>query len=66
MASCAAPVRLKGIIQVATPEVHALLGYAKGELKDRDVACIMPPPFGDRHNAYLRNYIQTGENRGKL
>ncbi|KAG2432647.1 hypothetical protein HXX76_008987 [Chlamydomonas incerta] len=49
-----------GIIQVATPEVHALLGYAKGELKDRDVACIMPPPFGDRHNAYLRNYIQTG------
>ncbi|KAG2454201.1 hypothetical protein HYH02_001236 [Chlamydomonas schloesseri] len=53
-------INSQGIIQVATPEVHALLGYAKGELKDRDVACIMPPPFGDRHNAYLRNYIQTG------
>ncbi|KAG2501688.1 hypothetical protein HYH03_000190 [Edaphochlamys debaryana] len=53
-------VNAQSIIQVATPEAHALLGYGKNELKGKDLSCIMPPPFGDRHSAYVRNYIQTG------
>ncbi|KXZ43615.1 hypothetical protein GPECTOR_85g345 [Gonium pectorale] len=53
-------INAKGIIQVASPEAHTLLGYMKNELKGRDVGIIMPPPFGERHSAYVRNYIQTG------
>ncbi|PNH01578.1 Tiny macrocysts protein B [Tetrabaena socialis] len=53
-------INAQGAIQLASPEVHALLGFSKNELKGKDVGVIMPPPFGDRHTAYVRNYINTG------
>ncbi|PNH12265.1 Tiny macrocysts protein B [Tetrabaena socialis] len=53
-------INAQSLIQVASPEAHALLGYSKNELKGKDIGMIMPAPFGDRHSAYVRNYIQTG------
>ncbi|KXZ55666.1 hypothetical protein GPECTOR_2g1216 [Gonium pectorale] len=53
-------INAQGVIQVASPEAHSLLGYGKNELKGKDVGLIMPPPFGDRHAAYVRNHIETG------
>ncbi|KAG2425298.1 hypothetical protein HXX76_013879 [Chlamydomonas incerta] len=53
-------INAQGTIQVATPEAHALLGYGKNELKGKDVGAIMPPPFSDRHSAYVRKYVETG------
>ncbi|KXZ55668.1 hypothetical protein GPECTOR_2g1218 [Gonium pectorale] len=53
-------INAQSIIQVASPEAHSMLGYSKNELKGKDVGIIMPAPFGDRHSAYVRNYIQTG------
>ncbi|PNH09202.1 Tiny macrocysts protein B, partial [Tetrabaena socialis] len=53
-------INAQSIIQVASPEAHALLGYTKNELKGKNIGIIMPAPFGDRHTAYVRNYIHTG------
>ncbi|GFR47567.1 hypothetical protein Agub_g9292 [Astrephomene gubernaculifera] len=53
-------INAQGIIQAASPQVHVMLGYGKNELQGRDVGIIMPPPFGDHHTAYVRNYVQTG------
>ncbi|PNH03659.1 Tiny macrocysts protein B [Tetrabaena socialis] len=53
-------VNAQSVIQAASPEAHALLGYTKNELKGKDLGLIMPAPFGDRHAIYVRKYIQTG------
>ena len=45
---------------MANPDCHTLLGYHKNELKGKNVSILMPPPFGERHNAYVRNYISSG------
>lgn len=55
-----------------TPTLHCiyapqnacnLLGYQKGELDGRNVNMIMPQPFAQRHNRYIRQYVQTGRER---
>jgi len=38
--------------------------YKKGELNGKNVSMIMPAPFSQRHNSYLRNYVNTG--KGKI
>ncbi len=41
----------------------SLLGYGKGELEAKNINLIMPPPYSQRHNRYLRQYVQTGRER---
>ncbi|KXZ49202.1 hypothetical protein GPECTOR_22g792 [Gonium pectorale] len=53
-------INAQGQIQAASQEAHTMLGYNKDELQGRDVGIIMPPPFGDSHTTYVRNFIQTG------
>jgi hypothetical protein len=35
-------------------------GYKKGELEGKNVSMLMPNPFSQRHNSYLRNFKTTG------
>ncbi|KAG2430818.1 hypothetical protein HXX76_009794 [Chlamydomonas incerta] len=56
----------QGIIQVASPEAHALLGFNKNELKGKDLGIILPPPFGEKHHVLVRNYIASGVSHGIL
>ncbi|KAG2431968.1 hypothetical protein HYH02_013184 [Chlamydomonas schloesseri] len=56
----------QGSIQMASAEAYALLGFNKGELKGRDLGVILPPPFGEKHRALVRNYITTGVSHGIL
>ncbi len=37
-----------------------LLGYSKGDLDGKNINIIMPPPFSQRHNKYVRQYVHTG------
>ncbi|KAG2446182.1 hypothetical protein HXX76_000775 [Chlamydomonas incerta] len=52
-----------GIIQMANKNACSLLGYGKGELDGKNINVLMPPPFSQRHNRYIRQYIQTGRER---
>ncbi|KAG2430820.1 hypothetical protein HXX76_009796 [Chlamydomonas incerta] len=56
----------QGIIQMASPEAHTLLGFNKNELKGKDLGIILPPPFGEKHHVLVRNYIASGVSHGIL
>jgi PAS domain S-box-containing protein len=38
-----------------------MFGYKKGEIEGKNVSLLMPQPFSNRHNGFLRNYITTGK-----
>ncbi|HEX7693736.1 MAG TPA: PAS domain S-box protein [Sphingomonas sp.] len=40
-----------------------LFGYAEQEIIGANVSCLMPSPDSERHDAYLRRYLDTGEKR---
>lgn len=37
-----------------------MLGYKKSEMESKNISMIMPNPFSQRHNSYMRNYVTTG------
>lgn len=55
-----AVINAVGIIQMANKPVMKMFGYKKGELEGKNISILMPQPFSQRHNGYLRNYITTG------
>jgi len=53
----------RGEIVSANPATEELFGYARTELKGRNVSMLMPSPDRERHDEYLRRYLETGETR---
>lgn len=37
-----------------------MFGYKQGELEGKNISLLMPQPFSNRHNGFLRNYATTG------
>lgn len=56
-------VDTSGIIQFANPAAERLFGYAHKELLGVSVNQLMPPPHRDKHDDYIRRYLQTGKKR---
>lgn len=50
----------RGIIETVNPTTESLFGYARDELLGENVNILMPSPFQDEHDSYLRNYLKTG------
>lgn len=40
-----------------------MFGYAESDVLGENVKLLMPPPDRERHDAYLRNYLDTGERK---
>src|SRR3546814_3971336 len=40
-----------------------MVGYSLHEIKGRNVSMLMPPPNRERHDDYIRRYLETGEKR---
>jgi len=40
-----------------------IFAYAADEVIGRNVSMLMPPPFSERHDKYIRHYLETGEAR---
>jgi len=38
-----------------------MFGYKKGEIEGKNVSLLMPQPFSNKHNSFLRNYTTTGK-----
>ncbi len=45
---------------MANKLAYAMFGYNKGELEGKNVAMLMPMPFSQRHNGYIKRHITTG------
>jgi PAS domain S-box-containing protein len=51
---------IRGIIQSVNPASARMFGYAAAEMVGQNVGLIMPSPYREEHDGYLRQYLQTG------
>ncbi len=52
-----------GTIQVYSPACERLFGYVADEVVGRNVKMLMPSPYREEHDAYIDQYLRTGEKR---
>lgn len=53
----------EGSIISFSAAAEKLFGYAEADIKGSNVSRLMPSPDQDRHDGYLRRYLETGERR---
>ncbi|MGD8912521.1 MAG: PAS domain S-box protein, partial [Candidatus Thiodiazotropha sp.] len=52
-----------GIIQSINRVGQEIFGYQEPELIGRNVSCLMPTPYRDEHDGYLKRYLDGGQAR---
>jgi two-component system, LuxR family, sensor kinase FixL len=53
----------RGIMESFSPAAERLFGFTAAEAVGRNVNVLMPSPYRERHDGYIRHYLDTGERR---
>ena len=53
----------KGEIEEFNKGAERLFGYAEADVRGRNVSMLMPAPYHDAHDGYIKRYLDTGEAR---
>lgn len=53
-------IDVDGIIQFANPYAENLFGYEVEELQNKNIKQLMPSPHREKHDNYIKNYLETG------
>ncbi|MFB9374214.1 PAS domain S-box protein [Algimonas porphyrae] len=53
----------RGLVRLINPAGQAIFGYTPEELIGHNISRLMPEPYHSAHDGYIRNYLETGENR---
>jgi two-component system sensor kinase FixL len=53
----------KGIIELVNPAASRIFGYEPSEIIGQNIRILMPSPFRQEHDGYIRNYQSTGVKR---
>lgn len=52
-----------GQIESINSAAERLFGYSSTEVIGKNIKMMMPQPFKDEHDSYLRNYVNTGKSK---
>jgi two-component system CheB/CheR fusion protein len=50
----------RGLIESFNPSAEKIFGYTAGEAIGKNIKLLMPTPYRQEHDGYLKNYRQTG------
>ncbi len=53
----------QGIIESVNPATERIFGHKANALIGQNVKMLMPPPWTDEHDGYLKRYLKTGTRR---
>ncbi|MGI9434230.1 MAG: PAS domain-containing sensor histidine kinase [Geminicoccaceae bacterium] len=53
----------QGCILSFNPAAEMMFDYRTDEVIGKNVKCLMPPPYQDEHDGYIKRYLATGEKR---
>jgi two-component system sensor kinase FixL len=53
----------RGVVETVSDSASRLFGYEPHEVVGRNVSMLMPSPYREEHDSYLRRYRETGERR---
>ena len=53
----------QGRIELFNPAAERLFGYTDAEVIGRNVSILMPSPYRDEHDGYIRRYLEEGQAR---
>ena len=56
-------IEVTGQIENFNPAAEKMFGYSSAEVIGRNLKFLMPPPYLDEHDSYLKHYLETGEKR---
>ena len=52
-----------GIIETVNPSVTRMFGYSEEEMVGQNIKMLMPEPYKDEHDGYLKHHHDTGEKK---
>jgi two-component system, LuxR family, sensor kinase FixL len=52
-----------GIVQSFSSAAERLFGYSRAEVLGKNVKMLMPSPYRENHDDYMKRYMRTGERR---
>ena len=52
-----------GIVRAFSPAAQRLFGYEADEIIGHNVSLLMPSPHAEKHDSYIKRYIETGVRR---
>ena len=52
-----------GAIRMFNPACERMFGYSSAEVEGQNVKLLMPAPYRDEHDHYIKNYRETGERK---
>jgi PAS domain S-box-containing protein len=52
-------INRQGIIIGVNPATERMFGYSQAEMLGQNVKLLMPPPYRDEHDEYLRRYLES-------